>query len=185
MLLLITALAAASATVAVDAAGMEPQLRVIREAAGQRSWPITCQGHAGEEAVIRIGVPSGTDQTQVDGFVASVGETASVWRELRAGEALRPGCDLDEPKETANFSQRALAFGNHEELVRLEATARQCGFGNARIRPWIAKDSPWLKPRAGWFALDAGEDSVSRYGPLMCFTNIGRLPALQRGADVR
>src|SRR5690348_13258753 len=66
-------LAAAAATpIAIEAVGMEPQLRIVRQEAAKQGWPITCVGRAGEQGVLRVQVRDGTPRSVVDGFIEAL-----------------------------------------------------------------------------------------------------------------
>jgi hypothetical protein len=165
------ALTAAGPT-ALEATGMEPQLRIIREAAAARKWPVTCEGRAGEEGVIRIEIPPGVPSEQMDAFENSIKLVASSWGSLGVN-AKKPTCDREPVRsEGADPPAHILIFGNGEEDPRLVTLARECGYATAYWRAVRAEDYAWFGGTLDKYhaktALDAGE-SLNRYGPMTCF----------------
>lgn len=163
---------AADARMAVTAAGMEPQLRLIRLEAAKEGWPITCVGHSGEEGVLRIGVPPGTPRKNVDAFVASLMTVASSVSD-RSTDATKQTCDQEPLVQDRLPSTRALFLVTRDPDKMLQEVARECGYSHAFWRHTRAEDLARFKWRIGTskysFALDAGEDAAARNGPLTCF----------------
>jgi hypothetical protein len=168
----------AAAPMAVQATGMEPQLRIIREQAAKRNWPITCVGHSGEEGVLRIGVPAGTSSEAVDAFEEAIKSVASSWGNLGA-DATKATCDAEPIRVQGSGEMRTLIFTAGERDPRLLILARQCGFWLAYWRPTTPEDLARFGGRISLEkarnTLDAGENIITRYGPMMCFLNMHRL----------
>ena len=171
-----------SAPAAIEFAGMPPQLQIIRAAASRRRWKITCEGHQGEEGVIRIGLPANTTDAALDSFDAEVHEIASTSGTLNKTDAWKPTCDLQPPtleRDSKSPPMTVLAVASVNYLPRLLTVAKMCGFDRAYIRPW-SKDDLYGRPvPAEWKVLDAGEDTVGRYGPTICYLNLGMAPILR------
>jgi hypothetical protein len=166
---------------AVEATGMEPQLRVVRLEATKRGWPITCVGHAGEEGVIRVGIPQGMSRETVDGFIEALRPIASSVGNLGV-DATKETCDQKPVQQGSSGSVRTLAF-MAETDTRLLTVARECGYAKAYWRPTQLEDVAALKGQLDAkkypTALDAGEDAAARYGPLVCFLNVGLSPLVK------
>ena len=160
---------------AIEATGMGPQLRVIREQAAKRAWPITCMGHAGEEGVVRIGVPSGTSAEAVDSFTETVKSVASSIGNLGVNPS-KQTCDREPVRTESPREARALIFtaGEDPELLRI---AQECGFANASWRATTPEDVEssrgQIDAEKNPTTLDAGENATARFGPLTCFLKIG------------
>ena len=171
MLALFVALAVTAPT-AVEATGMEPQLRIIREAAAERRWPITCVGHDGEQGVVRIGVPAGTSREVVDGFIQSISSVASEAGDLGLN-ARNETCDREPVRMEASPPVRQLLFIAGQPEPRFLAVAKECGFSRAYWRATSDKDvaalGGALDIKKYSTVLDAGENTAARYGPTVCF----------------
>jgi hypothetical protein len=156
---------------AIEATGMEPQLRLIREQAAKRAWPITCMGHAAEEGVVRIGVPSGTSAEALDGFTEALKSVASSIGNLGVNPS-KQTCDREPVRTESPGEARALIFttGEDPQLLRV---AQECGFANAfwrATRPEdVASSRGQIDAKKNPTTLDAGENASARYGPLTCF----------------
>lgn len=176
---------------AVEATGMEPQLRLIRDQAAKLGWSITCVGHAGDEGVIRIGVPNGTSSKAVDSFEAGLIGIASSVSNVPP-DADRDHCDREPTRtETSGPPDQTLTFWPGAELKtgdkasRLLTVARECGFPNARWRSTQPEDVARFKGRIDSrkfsMVLDAGRDTRTLYGPIICFLNLGIQPIVRKG----
>lgn len=165
----------APAPMAVQATGMEPQLRIIREQAAKRNWPITCVGHSGEEGVLRVGVPAGTSNEAVYEFEKAI-SVASSWGNLGV-DATKTTCDQEPALRVEGGGEmRALIFTAGERDSQLLATAHDCGIPKAY---WRATDQEDLARFGGRLeklsnTLDAGENILSHLGPMLCFVNMHR-----------
>ena len=181
MLALALALGGA-APMAVEATGMEPQLRVVRQEAAKREWPITCVGHAGEEGVVRVGIPSGVPRETVDGFIKALTPVASSVGNL-AVDASKETCDHEPVQQGSSEPVRTLIFMADPD-ARLLTVAQECGYAKAYWRPTqpqdVAKFKDQLDAKKYSTTLDAGEDAGARYGPMVCFLNIGLTPLVKR-----
>ena len=165
---------------------MEPQLRVVRQEATKRGWPITCVGHAGEEGVIRVGVPAGTPRRAVNGFIEAVTPVASSVGNLGV-DATKQTCDQEPPileGEGSDQPGRTLTFTAGQRDARLLSVAHDCGFTHAYWRATIPQDverfNGKVDAKKHALTLDAGENANVRYGPMMCFLNMGIRPLLER-----
>jgi len=158
----------------MDISGMKPQLKIVRSEVARRGWKILCEGHRGEEGILRVEGPSGPLASEK--FTAWAGEIASSIVDVQESEASNSTCDREPNQSFSSRPQFVLAFGTQEQLVKPEAVARACGFAKTYIRPWKAGDAPGVEPKPGWLALDAGEDIMSRDGPFICFVNLGLKP---------
>jgi hypothetical protein len=167
-----------SVPMAVQATGMEPQLRIIREQAAKRNWPITCVGHSGEEGVVRIGVPAGTPSQAVDDFEETIKGVASSWGNLGV-DATKATCDQEPVRVVGEGEMRTLIFTAGEPDPRLRAVAHDCGFPKAYWRATAPDDVARFGGRVDVKkfsnTLDAGENIVTHYGPMLCFLNMHRL----------
>ena len=175
MWLLLLSVAAAS-PVAVDVAGMAPQLAIIRRDAAERGWRISCEGRSGEEGTLRLAFPPDVRRESVEAYFDPnhyVGSSAYFYS--RADE-LPEHCDHDPTRIISAESSQVLAAGPRDTLAPLVGLARDCGFGAALVRERREAD---IQAEAGampgdWLILDAGEDVVPRYGPALCFLNLHR-----------
>ena len=168
MMTFILALAAVSPT-AVQASGMEPQLRIIRQAAAERTWPITCVGHSGEEGVVRIAIPAGTPDAAVNSFIVVVKSVASSFGNHRVD---RQSCDETPPLVEGGVPVRHLVFTTERDQGLL-SVAQECGYSKAFWRSTTPDDTTGVRGRLATKkypnTLDAGENAAARNGPLMCF----------------
>ena len=171
--------AALVASVGIDATGMQPQLQAIRTLAAQRSWSITCEGHAGEEGVVRLKPPLGTGESDIKAFADEVLKIASSVEEVSPANAAAKTCDGKAMSDGDVAPQRALAFGPAAQLSSLRGIARACGYRRAYVRARNAADDKvffaWSLPPPS-HTLDSGEGGPSRYGPRVCFMNMGIAP---------
>ena len=172
-------LAALTAPAGIDATGMDLQLRVIRNLAAQRGWSIVCEGRAGEEGVVRLKAPAGTGPDGIKAFSDEALKAASSAEPITAEEATSKTCNQEAMSDGDVARQRALAFGPAAQLDRLQAIARECGYQHAYVRPRNTADADvffaWTLPPPT-HTLDSGEDAPSRYGPRVCFMNMGISP---------
>ena len=176
MLLMLATLAA---PVGIDATGMEPQLQAIRNLAAQRGWSVICEGRAGEEGVLRLKAPAGTDERGIRAFADDTLKIASSTDSISAQVAATRTCNGQAMSDGDVAPQRALAFGPATQLVPLQLIARACGYERAYVRPRNAADDnvffAWsLRPPT--HTLDSGDEAPSRYGPRVCFMNMGIRP---------
>ena len=157
---------------------MEPQLSVVRLEAAQRKWPITCVGHAGEEGVVRVGIPFGVPRKTVDGFIDALTPVASSVGNLDV-DANKKACDHEPFQKRSSVPVRTLTFMTNPD-ARLLTVAQECGYAKAYWRPTqpadVTKFKVQLDAKKYATTLDAGEDADARYGPLVCFLNIGLTP---------
>ena len=160
--------------IAVAATGMEPQLRVIRQEAAIRQWPITCVGHAGEEGVIRVGVPAGTPDRAVDGFIDAVKTVASSVGNLGV-DPTKQSCDQEPVRVESSDVVRDLIFAEKPD-PRLLALAKDCGYSGAYWRQTTTEDvatvGGQIDAKKLPNTLDAGENAGTRYGPMTCFSKM-------------
>jgi hypothetical protein len=164
--------------IAVDVAGMPPQLAYVRQVAAARGWPVICEGRSGERRVLRLDT-HGADSETID---AALDNRASETRYYYP-QYERPGatCDL-EPPHASGPPYASLAFGTEPELRPLQEIARACGFARARIRELRPGDIP-----AGYegrisptlLTLSAEEDITPRDGPLICFIQMQSPPGAE------
>src|SRR6476619_6735500 len=172
-------LAALVAPVGIEATWMEPQLRAIRSLAAKRGWSVTCEGHAGEEGVVRLRPPAGTDENGMKAFADDTLKIASSVQDISPQEAAAKMCDGKAMSDGDVAPQRALAFGPATQLGSLQAIARACGYQHTYVRLRTAADDnvffAWSLPPST-HTLDSGEDAPSRYGPRVCFMNMGIVP---------
>lgn len=175
---------------AVEATGLQPQLRLIREQAAKLGWPITCVGHAGDEGVIRIGVPNGTSSNAVENFEADLIGIASSVTDVPP-DADQEHCDRKPTRtESSGPPSRTLIFwpgaefNTDDKASRLLAVAHDCGFPNAHWRPIRPEDveqfSGKIDPNKDSMVLDAGRDTRTLYGPIICFLNLGVRPLIRK-----
>ena len=159
---------------------MPPQLAIIRDKAANRGWQVICQGRSGEEGVVRVAVPSGTSRVDADSFQTEIQRVASSTSPVSAEAARQPGCDRDPTATSGPEQQFALAFGPSDYLAKLIDIAKACGFSKAYVRPMRQGDGP-PDIRLEWSTLDAGENVTPRYGPTVCFLNLGITPLMKAG----
>jgi hypothetical protein len=176
----------ANLPVAVDVAGMEPQIGILRRDAAEHGWRITCEGRSGEERVLRLTFPQGASAAAIRTYFDAEHHVGSSSRFYYPGDLPPAGCNREPPTATAPAPMRVLGFGPARALTRLAGIARACGFTRAAIRAQRTGDFPaaTARRRADWLTLDAGEDMTPRYGPTICFIQMrGRaLPELQQQA---
>ena len=160
---------------AVDTAGMEPQLEIVRAHALKNGWSITCLGRAGDQGVLRLAVPKGTKYEEIEPFF---NDHTSVTRYIYSGGSLPERCDLEVPTTTF-LGSRVLASGEGYAMPKLLDLARRCGFSNATLRPFNFGDQGSEQRGGDWVTLDAGEDVLARYGLEICFSKM--LPYVAAG----
>src|SRR5438874_7786843 len=97
-LLLIAAVSASQPSpLTVDVTGMPPQLQVIRLEAAKNGWSITCQGHSGEQDVLRLAAPAGPASNKLTACFDNrdhIGSSANFYRDGRLAPA---SCDHEPP----------------------------------------------------------------------------------------
>ena len=173
-----------AAPMAVEATGMEPQLRLVRQQAAQRGWPIVCVGHAGEEGVVRVAIPSGTSRQAVDGFIEAATSVASSAGSLGVN-ASKQSCDREPVRVESSNPVRTLFFTTGVREPRLLAVAHDCGYAKAFWRTTrpddVARFGGQLDAKKYFNTLDADEDAAARPGPLACFIQIGLSSLLRHG----
>jgi hypothetical protein len=162
-----------SPPVAVDVAGMAPQLAVIRSDAAGRGWRITCEGNSGEERVIRIAFPAGTSRETVMAYFGPgmIGSTMSYYSLARPAPE---SCDRQEPGQGSGDPVRLLGFGPRAVIEPLVGVARSCGYAGAGIRVRRRGDRipAAIAMHRDWLVIDAGEDAGRRYGPMICWVQM-------------
>ena len=172
-------LAASVAPIGIETTGMQPQLQAIRKLAAARGWSVSCEGRAGEEGVLRLKAPLGTGERDIKTFADEALKFASSAEEVSTSRAAAKACDGKAMNDGDVAPQRALAFGPPTQLNSLQALARACGYRLAYVRPRNAADDKvffaWSLPPLT-HTLDSGEDAPSRYGPCVCFMNMGIAP---------
>jgi len=159
---------------AIDVAGMEPQLRLVRRAAEQHRWRITCVGRSGEATVLRL-VPDNQESAIILNRVFSGGDVrVSAAHYYYPSDSVPASCDLD-PSHVVNpgFAS-TLAIGPRNLLSPLLELARECGFTRTHVRERRPNDLPVPVPNDahGWHTLDAGENVMTRNEPMLCFTQL-------------
>jgi len=158
------------------ASGMEPQLRVVRQEAARRHWPILCEGSYGDQGEVKIDVPAGTPEAEIDSFRELMASVASSYGDAveRVCERVLLAPDVSGPRVTM------LYIGVDKDDEQLLRVARECGYAKAHWRPARVEDMGRYKGQPQltkyFFVLDAGEDLLARYGPLTCFQVLGLKP---------
>ena len=174
----------ANLPVAVDVAGMEPQIEILRRDAAEHGWRITCEGRSGEERILRLTFPQGASAAAIRTYFDAEHHVGSSSRFYYSGDLPPASCNQEPPTAAGSPPMRVLGFGPPETLTQLAGIARSCGFTRAAIRAQRTGDFPAgiVQPRADWLTLDAGEDITPRYGPTVCFIQMQSraLPELQQ-----
>ncbi len=164
--------------IAVDVAGMPPQIAYVRQVAAARGWPVICEGRSGERRVLRLDT-RGADSETIDAALDNrVSETRYYYPQFE-----RPGstCNL-EPPQASGAPYSSLALGTESELRPLLEIARACGFSQARVRERRPGDIPIgyegrIPPTL--LILSAEEDIVPRDGPLICYVQMQSPPGAE------
>jgi hypothetical protein len=180
-LFLIAALSASQGSVVtVDVAGMPPQLRVIRLEASKNGWSITCQGHSGEQGVLRLTAPAGAASDKLTAYFDSRNHLGSNAYLYRDGRPAPVSCDHEPPISSSEKPVYELLFADPSSLKSLLPIAKSCGFGHAYIRETTPTDvtSRLANAHPQWKTLDAGENIIPRNGPLICFMQMGTQPLM-------
>lgn len=159
--------------IAVDVTGMEPQIAIIRRDAARLGWRVTCEGTAGEERVLRLTIPAGSEEA-VRSYFDPHDHIGSSTRFYSREDMPPERCDQDPPTTSSSSPSFVLAFGPRELLTPLADVARACGFTLTAIRERRQQDVPQGTPglQDDWLTLDAGEDTTPRYGPTICFVQM-------------
>lgn len=172
MIALLLALAAPEPR-ALEASGMEPQLRVVREEAAKRKWPILCEGLYGDQGTVKVAVPSDASEAERASFWEVMASVASSY-----GDSVELTCEKVTLPVDDSVDLRTLFLTTTDHSDRLLKVARECGFTKAFWRPARPEELapfeghvPNLKKYS--IALDAGENALARYGPLSCFEVLG------------
>jgi hypothetical protein len=157
--------------ISVDVAGMEPQIEILRRDAAEHGWPITCEGRAGEERVLRLTFPRGASGAAIRTYFDAEHHIGSSTRFYHRRDLPPVRCDQEPPRISASAPIHILGFGPSEALARLASVARACGFTRAVVREPLRGDTPAGTARLhdGLRALDAGEDITRSYGQTICF----------------
>lgn len=159
---------------AVDVTGMPPQLAIIRHDAAQRGWRVTCEGHSGEEKVLRLEFTSSDTKESVSAYFIRPDHVGSSRRFYYKNSVPSMPCDI-EPTTTSGVPSRVLAIGDRNKLTPLLVLAKDCGYSKVVIRKSDKADIADLissTARKDWFTLDAGENIAERYGPAICFVQL-------------
>ncbi|NYT40422.1 hypothetical protein HZY97_06620 [Sphingomonas sp. R-74633] len=177
MLLALSLLVTPPEPIAVEVTGMAPQIALAEQTARKEGWARHCAGRAGEETVLRFTLPAGWSEDRVEAALGGRAPYVSGVSFYHAGEALRATCDR-EPIVMRAAPTSVLLIGTMAALSPLVAVARSCGFLQAYVRDWKEGDIPGVdKPRPDFKTLDAGENTVPHYGPVICFVQMrGRKP---------
>ncbi len=179
MMFLLTLALAVDGPVGVDVAGMKPQLDIAMATAARERWWLVCRGRSGDMTVLRFALPAGTTDKQVLialGDRAPYVSTSSIFFDP---DRLTKACDA-EPPRVGGLPSQAIVAGAPGKLEGQLALARSCGFARASLRPY-RPDDRMAGGEAGpdWQTLDAGEDIMARYGPLICYAQLSRRMGLQ------
>lgn len=179
MLLLLLGFAAPP--VAVDVTGMGPQIEIIRRDVAERGWQITCEGHSGEERVVRLTFPPGTSDEAIQSYFDPPDHIGSSSRFYRPNEVPPERCDREPPIITSSRPWSVLAIGPRDSLDRMANIARACGFERASVREGRGEDAPeGITDVVGDWALDAGEDITPRNGPMICLLQMQHRASVSR-----
>jgi hypothetical protein len=156
--------------IAVDVTGMDPQLAIIRRDAARLGWRVTCEGSAGEERVLRLTFPNGSE-TAVRSYFDPQDLIGSSTRYYSRTDKPPERCDQEPGTTSSSRPSSVLALGPRELLTPLVDVARACGFALTAIRERRQEDLPqgWPGLQDDWLTLDAREDTTPRHGPTICF----------------
>ena len=158
---------------AILAAGMEPQIALIREIASDESWKVTCEGQSGEMTVLRL-EPRFWAKEENSGKVFESLSAVATGLEKRSSS--KGGCELNSTTtvDGGPTDDPPLALGTRKVLEPYLEIARSCGLADARISPLSNSDRERLsafvdESELGDLALFGGIGTLSRYGPARCF----------------
>lgn len=170
--------------VAVEIVAMPAEMEMIRQDPIFWGWAIACQGKSGEEQVVRLAVPTGTDRATLVRIFGDLdhlyGSTRRYWF---AGDHIPARCDVAQlklvlrPKRDTGLPRvdpALLTAGPPARIAPMAEIARKCGFAGATARPFREGDvaphpADW---QADWVTIDAGEKVASRAGPIGCFRRL-------------
>ena len=159
----------------LEASGMPPQIRAIEALATDKGWKETCRGRSGEEQVVRLLAPGDISEQAIEEFSDRVLTLAPRISVIDVYQSHSEVCNLEPGMLASDSPASSLAFGLPEELEPLKVVAIDCGFTSTLTRQWRPADSQLVQKKDGWAVLDAGEDAISRYGPLICFGKLSWL----------
>ncbi len=155
---------------AIQAAGMPPQIELIKEAAQDYNWEVRCEGSSGAMTVLHL-VPKlwawpTSDQKLYDEIAAISSSTGSPMQ--------RDICDHPADyffgKAVGDRSDDALAIGTREEIELLLPIAEACELKGLRFRPLTDAENEFYQPGEGeeLVALSVNLEQVDTAGPMFC-----------------
>ncbi|MEM8723892.1 MAG: hypothetical protein AAGE86_00075 [Pseudomonadota bacterium] len=155
---------------AIQAAGMPPQIELIKQAAEDYSWEVRCEGSSGRMTVLHL-VPKlwawpTSDQKLYDEIAAVSSSTGLPMQ--------RDICDHPADhffgKTVGDRSEDALAIGTREEIEPLLPIAKACELEGLRFRPLTDAENEFYQPgeREELVALSVSLEEVDMAGPVFC-----------------
>lgn len=172
----------------LSAAGMEPQIELIREIADDHGWEVVCEGTSGEMTTLALGPtwwPWRSNPQTVSEVIFVVATGGGTTRNAPEDPNCGYSGGFGEPKSWHDESRDIpIAIAPADEVGPYLAIARACGFAQARTAPLAAEDRAFLLDNGwdaypeDWLAVYIGADEYERGGPMMCAgTMIGRYDA--------
>lgn len=154
-------------------AGMEPQIKLVREIVLEEGWQISCEGRSGEMTTLLIFSTRGKQSGSVEEIDEKLFEVGSSTTAVFGSDIRNKSCNIQPPAVTSDRPDQdsPLAFGSREDLSTYLDTAISCGFRDARLAPISSADADILQFEvpSDWVALYGGKNSDSRYGPSICY----------------
>jgi hypothetical protein len=169
-------------TAYVQVVGMPTELAEVAQEGMARGWRTICTGKAGEESTLRLQLPAGTRQSDVDGYFGDLNHMrGSANHLIYHGMPRTKGCD-EEPQRSWSEPMPAdyqgprvdpavIMTGPEGDLRALLPIARLCGIRDPVVRPFRDTD---ISPRPDFVTADfhslASSESLSEHpGPALCF----------------
>ena len=166
----------------VQVVGMPTELAQVARDGMARGWRTICTGKAGEESTIRLELPAGTRQADVDAYFGDINHMrGSSDHMIYHGMPRTKGCD-EEPRRVESLPPPAdyrgprvdpavVVIGPEQELRALLPAASLCGIKDPTVRPFRETD---ISPRpvfvtAGFHSLVSSESMSDHPGPAICF----------------
>ncbi len=166
----------------VQIVGMPTELAEVAQDSMARGWRTVCTGTAGEESTLRVELPAGTREADVEAYFSDFNHMrGSANHMIYRGMPRSKGCD-EEPQRVETLPPPAdyqgprvdpavIMTGPEAELRALLPVARLCGIKDPIVRPFRDTD---ISPRPafvtdGAHSLVSSESIGEHPGPAMCF----------------
>ena len=170
----------------VVAAGMPPQIELMREIASQHGWEVTCEGTSGKMTALGFSPTFWTWMNVRDAFYQEVAIVSTSSSTSESISKSAPDCGLDIGLKNGSsgvsvtasiekMSTTPLALGTREELAPYIEMANSCGLAAAHIAPLTPEDREMVllnfydEIPDDWQAVYSGQTSADDMAAWHCF----------------